>query len=75
MISKDNFFIQRKWRNNYTDKSTGEDDLIRICFMNVNRAKLLLNISKKASINETLKKFLFIIKLQENFIDKINLNI
>ena len=58
MIPKDNFFIQRKWRNNYTDKSTGEDDLIRICFMNVNRAKLLLNISKKASINETLKKFL-----------------
>ena len=75
MISKDNFFIQRKWRNNYTDKSTGEDDLIRICFMNVNRAKLLLNISKKASINETLKKFLFIIKLQENFIDKINFDI
>ncbi len=58
MIPKDNFFIQRKWRNNYTDKPTGEDDLIRICFMNVNRAKLLLNISKKGSINETLKKFL-----------------
>ena len=43
--------------------------------MNVNRDKLLLNISKKGSINETLKKFLFIIKLQENFIDKINFDI
>ena len=72
-IKKDNFLLKEKGEIiNDINKQTDEDDLIKICFININGAKIFIYISKKTSINKTLKTFLHKINLSENFIDEIN---